>query len=94
MPFFVALQCHMLVRVWGQSSIGCFVQGECMSSVYLDVTSTPQGDLQCLEYCAGVEGSNYFTYDLQNSVSITNHFHAKKWFCCNLSFTALFLEWS
>ncbi len=89
--FFVAFQSQLLISVLGQESIGCFMDGECVGSVYLDEFSTPLGDLECLEYCAGVEGSDYFSYDPQTSVSINNHFYARKCFSYNLSFTALLL---
>ncbi len=72
--FFVVLQSQMLISVWGQQSIGCFVQGECTNSLYLIETSTPQGALQCLEYCTGVEGTNYFSYQSQDSVSMVHQF--------------------
>ena len=72
--FFVIWQFQMQNSVFGQSSIGCFVRGECMESLTIGGTSTPQGDLQCLEYCTTVDGSSYFSYDPQNSVSIIDHF--------------------
>ncbi len=50
--------------------MGCFVEGKCANSQYLDVTSTPGGELECLNYCASVEGSNYFSYDSGSFVSI------------------------
>ncbi len=41
-----------------------------MGSLYLASAYIPQGDPQCLEYCATVEGSKYFTYDSGDSVSM------------------------
>ncbi len=78
--FFLALQSQVLIIVWGQESIGCFVQGECTDSLYLIETSTPQGELQCLEYCTGVEGSSHFTYKSgDESVSMAGDFFGKKY---------------
>ncbi len=71
--FFVVMQSQMLISVWGQESIGCFVQGECVDSLYVGETPAPFGPLQCLEYCTGIEGSNHFSYDPRNPVSINNH---------------------
>ena len=67
----------MLTRVWGQPSIGCFVEGKCTQSLYLEEHSTPGGELECLEYCTTVEGSNYFSYDPDTTVSMVDHFFGK-----------------
>ncbi len=72
--FFVILPYQMLLSVLGQPSIGCFVVGECMDSLTIGGTSISQGDLQCPEYCTTVNGSNYFSCDPQNSVSVMNTF--------------------
>ncbi len=72
--FLVVLQSQTLISVLGQPSIGCFEEGECMRSLYVGDASTPQGELECLEHCAGVEDSNYFTYDSRDSVSMVDPF--------------------
>ena len=77
--FLVILHSQMLISVLGQIPIGCFVPGECTNSLYLAETSTPLGELQCLEYCAKVEGSNYFTYEAgDDSVSMAGNFFEGK----------------
>ncbi len=76
--FLVILQSQMLISVSGQTSIGCFVQGECIGSLNVGGASSPQGELQCLEYCTTVEGSKYFSYDPQNPVSMVDHVFGDK----------------
>ncbi len=73
--FFVVLESQMLSSVLGQDDpLQLPVQGTCVRSLYLDLTSTPQGWLQCQEYCARVKDSSYFTYNPENSVSEVDHF--------------------
>ena len=41
-----------------------------MRSLYLDDTSTPGGEIDCAGHCSGVAGSDYFSFNAGDSVSV------------------------
>ncbi len=53
--------------VHGQDVIGCFVEGECRNSLYLNATdtSTPRG---CLAFCKATEQCDFFSHYAELSV--------------------------
>ncbi len=86
--FSAVLQSQMLISVWGQPSIGCFVEGKCLASGYTDQSTRSGGELKCLEHCVTIEDSNYFSYDLETAVSMVI-ISLEKVFLCNLSLAGL-----
>ncbi len=49
--------------------IGCFVEGECYRSLYLDEEAT-EDEYACLDFCKGVDGCLYFTYFFDTSACV------------------------
>ena len=41
--------------------IGCFVEEQCMGATSVGLSGTA-GPEQCLDYCIGIEGCNFFTH--------------------------------
>ena len=59
--FFLILLAAANANAQATENIGCFVQGECASSLFIDSTDTydAQG---CLEFCRTILNCNQFTH--------------------------------
>ncbi len=58
----VSIVCILFMQcVISQDTIGCFVEGECFQSLYIDEEAT-EDEFECLEFCQETDDCLYFTY--------------------------------